>query len=54
LPSAHARIDRDGNLLDSMLSAQRDRAADRVFLRRLLAMAPQKPLRVTGAVPKRL
>jgi DDE domain len=47
LPSAHARIDRDGNLLDSMLSAQRDRAAARVFLRRLLAIAPQKPLRVT-------
>jgi putative transposase len=40
-------IDRDGNLLDSMLSAQRDKAAARAFLRRLLAMTPQKPLRVT-------
>ena len=30
-----------------MLSEQRDRAAARAFLRRLLALAPQKPLRVT-------
>ncbi len=29
-------IDRDGNLLDSMLSEQRDRAAARRFLRRLI------------------
>jgi len=40
-------IDRDGNLLDSMLSEQRDKAAARSFLRRLLAMTPQKPLRIT-------
>jgi putative transposase len=40
-------IDREGNLLDSMLSAQRDKAAARAFLGRLLAMTQQKPLRVT-------
>jgi putative transposase len=40
-------IDRDGNLLDSMLSEHRDRSAARRFLRRLLDSAAQKPLRVT-------
>jgi transposase-like protein len=30
-----------------MLSEQRDKTAVRTFLRRLLAMTPQKPLRVT-------
>src|SRR3989304_8074835 len=40
-------IDRDGNLLDSMLSEHRDRAAARRFLRRLLEGTQQKPLRLT-------
>ena len=40
-------IDRDGNLLDSMLSEQRDRAAARRFLRRLVDIAMRKPLRLT-------
>jgi putative transposase len=40
-------IDRDGNLLDSMLGAQRDRSAARHFLRRLLESTAQKPLRLT-------
>ncbi len=40
-------IDRDGNLLDSMLSEQRDRAAARRFLRRLVEIAMRKPLRLT-------
>ena len=40
-------IDRDGNLLDSMLSEQRDRSAARLFLRRLVDIAMQKPLRLT-------
>ena len=40
-------IDRDGNLLDSMLSEQRDRSAGRLFLRRLVGIAMQKPLRLT-------
>ena len=40
-------IDRDGNLLDSMLSEKRDKHAARSFLRRLLDSAEQKPLRVT-------
>ena len=40
-------IDRDGNLLDSMLSEQRDRAAARRFLRRLVEIALRTPLRVT-------
>ena len=40
-------IDRDGNLLDSMLSEQRDRAAARRFLRRLVEIATRKPLRLT-------
>ena len=49
-------IDRDGNLLDSMLSEHRDRAAARRFLRRLVAMTDRRPLRVTtdhhGSYPK--
>jgi putative transposase len=40
-------IDRDGNLLDSMLSEQRDRSAARLFLRRLLEVTTDKPLRLT-------
>ena len=40
-------IDRDGNLLDSMLSEHRDRNAARRFLRRLIDSAGQKPLRMT-------
>jgi len=40
-------IDREGNLLDSMLSEQRDKHAARRFLRRLIDSAGQKPLRMT-------
>ena len=40
-------IDRDGSLLDSMLSDHRDRQAARRFLRRLLDAASQRPLRLT-------
>ncbi len=40
-------IDRDGNLLDSMLSEHRDKHAARRFLRRLLDSAGQSPLRMT-------
>ncbi len=40
-------IDREGNLLDSMLSEQRGRAAARRFLRRLVDIAICKPARVT-------
>ena len=40
-------IDRDGNLLDSMLSEHRDRQAARSFLRRLIDGQCRKPLRVT-------
>jgi transposase-like protein len=40
-------IDREGNLLDSMLSAGRDRTAARRFLRRLAEIAMRMPLRVT-------
>ena len=40
-------IDRDGNLLDSMLSEKRDKHAARRFLRRLLDIADKKPLRLT-------
>ena len=36
-------IDRDGNLLDSMLSAHRDRDAVRRFLRRLLEIIDRRP-----------
>lgn len=45
-------IDRDGNLLDSMLSEHRDRAAARRFLRQLLDLNGRRPLRVTtDAIP---
>ena len=40
-------IDRDGNLLDSMLSEQRDKHAARRFLRRLLETSGSRPLRLT-------
>ena len=40
-------IDRDGNLLDSMLSENRDKHAARRFLWRLLEGGRQKPLRLT-------
>ncbi len=44
-------IDRDGELLDSMLSAQRDKHAARRFLRRLVEVAGRKPVRVTTDAP---
>ena len=40
-------IDRNGNLLDSMLSEHRDRAAARRFLGQLLELNGRRPLRVT-------
>ena len=40
-------IDRDGELIDSMLSKHRDKHAARRFLRRLVEVAGRKPLRVT-------
>ncbi len=40
-------IDRDGALIDSMLSEHRDQHAARRFLRRLVEVAGHKPLRVT-------
>jgi transposase-like protein len=40
-------IDRDGNLLDSMLSEHRDRQAARRFLRQVLDINGRRPLRVT-------
>jgi putative transposase len=40
-------IDRDGALLDSMLSERRDKHAARTFLGRLLEVAGRKPRRVT-------
>ena len=40
-------IDRDGELLDSMLSEHRDKHAARRFLRRLVEVAERKPPRVT-------
>ena len=39
--------DRDGQLIDSMLSDRRDKHAARKFLRRLVEIAERKPLRVT-------
>ena len=49
-------IDRDGQLLDSMLSEHRDRSAARRFLRGLLEVSGRRPLRVTtdhhGSYPK--
>jgi transposase-like protein len=40
-------VDREGNLLDSMLSELRDKHAARRFLRRLIDSAGRKPLRMT-------
>ena len=40
-------IDRDGQLIDSMLSEKRDKHAARRFLRRLVEVAEGRPLRVT-------
>ncbi len=40
-------IDRDGNLLDTMLGEHRAKRAARRFLRRLIDCAGQKPLRLT-------
>ena len=40
-------IDRDGQLIDSMLSEHRDKHAARRFLRQLVDAAGAKPLRVT-------
>ncbi len=40
-------IDRDGNLLDSMLSETRDRSAARLFLSQLADVTSHKPLRLT-------
>ena len=40
-------IDRDGELIDSMLSEHRDKHAARRFLRRLIDVTGRKPLRVT-------
>lgn len=40
-------IDREGNLLDSMLSERRDKHAARRFLRRLLETSGRRPLRLT-------
>ena len=40
-------IDRDGQLIDSMLSEKRDKHAARRFLRRLVDVAEGRPLRVT-------
>ena len=40
-------IDRDGTLIDSMLSEHRDRSAARRFLRGLLEVSGLRPLRVT-------
>ena len=40
-------VDRDGTLIDSMLSKHRNRDAARRFLRRLIAVAERKPERLT-------
>jgi transposase-like protein len=40
-------IDRDGQLIDSMLSEHRDKHAARQFLRRLIEIAGRRPARVT-------
>ncbi len=40
-------IDRDGELIDSMLSEHRDKQAARRFLRRLVEVAERKPARLT-------
>jgi transposase-like protein len=43
----YGAIDRDGNLLDALLSEHRDRHAARRFLRQLLDLNGRRPLRVT-------
>ncbi len=48
--SLYRAIDRDGALIDSMLSEHRDKHAARRFLRRLVEVAGRKPLRVTTDV----
>ena len=40
-------IDRDGALIDSMLSECRDKHAARRFLRKLVEVSERKPLRIT-------
>ena len=40
-------IDRDGELIDSMLSEHRDKHAARRFLRRLVEVSERRPARVT-------
>ena len=45
--SLYRAIDRDGDLLDSMLSEHRDKHAARRFLRRLVDVAQRTPQRVT-------
>jgi transposase-like protein len=40
-------IDRDGQLIDSMLSEHRDKHAARRFLRRLIEVSGRRPARVT-------
>jgi len=45
--SLYRAIDRDGNLLDSMLSEHRDKHAARRFLRRLLEVTATRPRSVT-------
>ena len=45
--SLYRASDRDGDLLDSMLSEHRDKHAARRFLRRLVDVAQRKPERVT-------
>jgi putative transposase len=40
-------VDRHGNLIDSMLSEHRNKRAARRFLRRVVAVAERKPLRIT-------
>ena len=44
---AHRAIDRNGQLIDLMLSEKRDKHAARRFLRQLVEVAGRKPLRVT-------
>jgi putative transposase len=40
-------VDHRGDLIDSMLSERRDKHAARMFLRRMLAVADSRPLRIT-------
>jgi len=52
--SLYRAIDRDGNLLDSMLSAHRDTHAARRFLRRLLEVTATRPRSVTTDTRSRM